>query len=833
MHIDFELNSEVGGFLTNSFGEHYLHAVNRNTFNSVGATAVFQRHFPKSFWDEDHLNIIIGTDSGLLIDYVARHGVPEGNRFLFIELDGIQEQVKERFVETLPDPRMVLATLAEWKSKAIDLSFESYLYINKVNLLLSVGASDAFLPDYRDLHRKVKNDMDLWAWSLKGQLSSAEFIQCQLANIAENRTPALLLKHSFPGKTAVLMAGGPSLDDLIPWVKVNRDKLVVVAVSRVARRLIQEQLTPDIVCTIDPTSLSFDVSKEMLTFDPGVLLVTAYHANPLLIGQWRGPSVYLGSRYPWQSEREAKNLSVEGPTVSNTAIALLMEMGFAQIVLGGLDLCYKQDGSRYAVGSNESKVGPALGHVGRQLETNAGYMADTIDDFVQSVHTVGRQAVRARQSGCQLINPAPGAAKIPHVEHLLVENISLTELDEVPGETFRRLLPLDDTTHRLNDYCSVEKELGHTANKLKKIRTLAKEAIHCNDGLFGRNGVKQDFKHKIKMDKIEKRLNREFAALSVLVKQYGIRQFLRFIRPDLDKEWQDQEIEDAGRVYYEAYREGSEQLLRVIEETRQRVASRREEENAVVNLDALETQWREDNEPGRALVWQHNHPEQYAGLDSAAKTILDGLTAEFTAQIAETETRHLARCRSEAGLEGVPSKVVLLFSHKDSVGLRQLVEGLENNPRQDTDTLLHFAKGFLAELEGRAEDALTHYQHIPEGPLLEDALCRISALSLGREDYQSAQLALQCLSQISVSYLPQYAELLRITGQTEQAAAVYADYLEQVPNDIYTLLRLGKLYQDQGIDDGARWAYGYILERDPDNPVALKWLESLEKRISA
>ncbi len=812
------LDSPESSFLTNRFGETYLHAVNRDAFNKIGSQAVFQQQLPDNLWQEDRLHIIIGTDSGLLIRHIQNRGVPPGSRFLFIELAEVIEPVKQRISDLPAEPRITLSTPESWQQAAQDADIDTYVYLDQIQLLKSVGATDAYLPTYRDLHTSVEGDLKGWIWALRSQLASSSFIQCQLDNLAENRLPATCLKGGFSGHTAVLLAGGPSLDDILPWVRQHRDDLLVVAVSRIARRLLEDGVQPDIVCTIDPTRLSFDVSREMLNFDPQqVLLVNAYHTYPPLLSQWRGDSLFLGPAFPWSAETQDNNLPVTGPTVSNTAIALLMEMGVGQIIFAGLDLCTRADGTRYAAGSNESQAGHSLGMVGLRVPTNAGGMSDTSEDFMQSIHDIGRQAASAREQGIRLINPSPHAARITGIEYLLLEEIDLPPAPQNIRRQITALLPASDRQARLDHYQQSERELQRVENQLRKIRALSLDALRYNDGLFGRNGMAQNFKYKHKMDKVEKRLNRDFPQLSELVKRFGIRQFLRILRTD-EREWSDEEVEATGRTYYESYHDGADRLLELIKGALARLHSRIAEEDESVDLDALASQWHTDEAPGRGRVWRHHHPQ--ATLTEQGQATLDQLVTEFNARISEQDTPHMARCRQQAGLENVASKAALLFRQGDHEGLHNLAGALGQLDSHEATELHHFVLGQLAESKGRDDDALQAYQQIGEGPLLEDALSRISSLCLAHDDFDNARLAFDCLSQISPGYLPQYAELMRITGRMDEAVELYARYLEQVPEDLSTMLRLGRLYQENGVIDGARWAFDYVLEHDPDNRAA-------------
>ncbi len=810
-------------FVANPFGEQYLHAVNRGAFAHVGAQAMFQRHFGERLAAPDTLNIVIGTDSGLLIEHLLQAGLPEGSRFLFVELPEVLPRVRERLGQRLAHPGIALEAADSWHARAAEFAIDSYVYLDSVRLWKSLAASDAFLPAYRLLHQAVEMDLNTWTWSLRSELETSTFANCQLANVADALCPAILLRDRYRGRTAVVLGGGPSLDELLPWILAHRERLVLIAVSRISRRLQALGVVPDIVCTIDPTELSFDVSREMLRFGPEVVLATAYHANPPLVGQWQGPRLHLGPRLPWRSALNEDNIPVTGPTVTNTALHLAVEMGFSRVILAGVDLCFADDGNSHAAGSNERSAGPLLGHMGPRVPRNDGTLAETTEAFQQAVDSIGRQAEGARDRNCSIINPAPQAARIPHVEHRPLSDL---EPDGPPPAPVATLLSGDGAAegqlwHQY--WTRTEAELRETLRDLDRIESLAREALRCNERLFGAGGPTRNFRYKRRMDKIERRLEREHGDLARLVKHYGVRLFLRAIRTHDD--WTDEEIRETGDIYYRSYLEGTERLRESVTLALDKVRLRRCERDPETDLARLAEGWRSHGEPGRVRLWVDWQPDRAA--DPANAGLIDALQAEFEQALTRKDTRHERRCRAEADLSGVPSKALWLFQHHDRDGLSRLVSALAAHPEPAARPIHHLAAGYLAELEQRIEEALESYQQIQEPPLVEEALRRITALSLAREDYASALLALECLTQISPAYLLQFAELLRILGQSQQAAEAYSRHLEQAPGDHAALLKLGQLYREQGILDGARWAFGHVLEQDPDNRAARRMLDEL------
>ncbi len=835
-------------FLTNRFGDRVLYEINRDAFDHVGSAAVFQRHFGDSLWREDALHIFAGSDSGLLPKYVLQHGIPNGSRFIFIEPDEILASLREglpELFEALDDePSVRLTNPQDWKELKQDFSFQDYAYLERLYDMRSIGASDAFLAEYRTLYWEIHQEIESYCWQVNMRLGSQVFVQRQIENLADNRVPAIELKDRFRGLTAVLLGGGPSLDEVLPWLSENRGKVAVIAVSRICRRLYEANITPDFVVSIDPHDVSFDVSKDLMRFDSGTtLLINSYHVSPPLLSQWHGRSAHLGARYPWTTSLNKDNLPNQGPTVTNTAFAMGVEMGFSRLILGGVDLCYSREGFTHASGSNEHQAGPMLGNVGPQVETNGGWMADTRHSFATAVDIMGNQAKVAEEHDCQVINPAAGAAKIPNVDH-----IPLTQLEPcAPGQSISEIidqcLPATDRASRMAQYKAVGRELSRVNGRLRQVQQLTDEALRCNDGLFGRNGLKADFKYKKKMDKIEKRLDREFKELAPLLKTFGSRRFLRLLRPDRDREWTDEEIERWGRAYYEAYQESADTLLGMVETAQAELEIREMEEAETPDLVALTQAWNERQRPGRAKVWRQRHAALHGSLSTEQRALLAELEHGFEAILDRTDTVQAQWCQDNYTLTPVRSKALVLFQQQDRVELRRLSEELGKQSSAEAEELQALTLGYLYELDGQLDQALDVYSLLvdravasfdspdqanrPHNPRLEDALKRMSFVTLSQQDGDNALLIMQSLATLAPVYEPEYAELLRLTGDHQAAIDVYTDYLSRVPDDLSSMLKLGKLYKGMGASESANWAFRYVLERSPENPAARALLNEL------
>lgn len=818
--------------LTNRFGDSYLYEVNRNTFNQVGSSAVYRRHLDERLFAPDTLHVIVGTDSGLLVRHLVDHGVPEGARYIFVELPELLPQVEQLLADRQLGDHVQLTTPGDWLAALETLPFPDYANTNAVQLTESLATSDGYLADYRKALAEVQQQLHALLWRHNLNLGGSLFIRRQLENLLEHHVPAQCLKDSCKGKTAVLLAGGPSLDELLPWVQEHRQDLVIFAVSRICRRLQEVGLTPHVIVSIDPTDLSYDISKELFTLDPRVLFAHSNHVAFRLLAQWPGRSVYLDKLYPWESTRNGANITSFPPTVTNTALHLAVEMGFGDIVLAGVDLCHSTEGFTHARGSNERDAGPRLGTMGMRVETNGGQLADTTPDFFNAISLMGAQAEAAAQKGVRVINPSAASARINGVTHLPTEQIRPSGFDSDPGTALHELLPGNDGAVRRQHLEDMLKELACMHGRLRQIIALADEALQCNDGLFGRNGLTADFKYKGRMDKIERKLDSRYKDISPLVRMFNARAMLHM--PPSDREWSDEEIEQAGRTYYEAYRDNAGQLLTLIEQAQQRLWAGIEEEKPSPDYGMLLAQWERDRIPNRARAWLNRHPEQAATLPADIRARFAAMEQQFQQQFADRDTGHARLTNARISLSPVRSKLQMLFKDRDSGELGNLVAQLEKNPTDEAAELAWLGRGYLTELDGDLGDAWQWYDKVVAtaadnvhansddaiNPRLEDALQRMSHIALEQQDTANALAVLEILSSISAVYLPHYAELLRLTGQIEQALDAYNLYLQQAPDDLTILLRLGKLYQSIGANEAAGSAYRYVLQQEPQNRTA-------------
>ncbi|MCF6179644.1 MAG: DUF115 domain-containing protein, partial [Geopsychrobacter sp.] len=373
--------SGVASFKKNRFGDLCLIALDTGRFDASGSEAFYHNAYGTELFQPETLYLFVGSDSGLLPKFIKQQGVPEQSKYLFFEPPEIYEQVIDLFSSENSGSTIQIKSSAELIETLAEPDLSPYIHADKNLFFDSVSATEAKYLPYKELSSVVQKEWIDRIWRTKVAANQKDFIEKQLENLGENQISSLCLKGAFKGLTAVILAGGPSLDEALPWVKQNRDKLVVLAISRVCRRLREVGLVPDIVFSVDPRPINYENSVDLFLFRKTTLFVHAHHVSPQLLGQWRGRSVYSGPRFPWPTPLNEETLSLANPTVTNTALVSAVGMGFERVILAGVDLCFSDEGYTHAQGSSEYNRGPRLSGDLLRVEVNGGWQADTTPDY--------------------------------------------------------------------------------------------------------------------------------------------------------------------------------------------------------------------------------------------------------------------------------------------------------------------------------------------------------------------------------------------------------------------------------------------------------------------
>lgn len=827
LDINLSQQANMGGIASNEFGEHYLFAINHNLFQGTDASTVFRSYFGDLLFKEDTFYLVGGTDSGLLYQYVKTQGLPKGSRYLFIELPEVLDLLD--LMDGPQDERLAIVTESEWLERAEDMELHKFALLEHLIPIRSLGVVHGHYSDYPRFWRQFKTGYDSYLKNLRQSLSSRPFILSQIENLTENEIPANCLRDSFIGKTAVLLAGGPSLDELLPWVKQNRQNLLVVAVSRISRSLIQAGIQPDISVSVDPQATNLNVCKDMLQFADGTLLANNYHLSPNLLSSWEGKKVFIGPRYPWPTSLQPENIPpAGGTTVTNTAFDLAVKTGVSQLILGGVDFCFGQDGHTHASGTDEHAMGPMPNRFEQQVETNCGMMADCANGYREAGENIDLQAKEAVANGCKVINPAPWAMRLQNVEHISLSDIQFEPMVQTAREVIASIVPQSDTETRIILYKEELAEIERVLKELASIRELSSKALNINSKLIsnsGRYNAKTiDHAKAAKVDRIDEQMDKKYADTIAFIKRYDQYKFIPLLGLNIENM---EELVENSQVYFQAIIDTSKELIKVLRTARVRIMSRLEEEKPAPNVQNLLQQWIHDKQPGRAINWTHRHENYIDQLPPTQRQALDDFQASFDDVVEKLGEDYISQITMQ-GLElhGIAGRAKEYFSCQDKDGLERLLKSLEiHQDREKAEYYIPLLHGYIAELNADSALAINAYQNISCGSAQIDSLMRLFGLHTKAEDYDSAVEDLKTLSSITQIFKPMYAEMLQAMGDVDSAVGIYTDHVLANPEDLNTMMKLGKLFMECGAADGVEWTMSYILGKDPENHTAQKILQ--------
>ena len=782
-------------FTTNSFGDRFIEQVNRDDFIHLGAEYTFRERFGNTLFKPHTLYLVVGSDSLLPPAYIEQIGIPSGSNYIFIEplsvfpkLADQAGKLNERF--RIINPGQLQQTLDQIGT----LGANHYLYRDQVEIIQSVAATNDHIDQYAQLNAWLSNTLATIYTDVGGDFNLTGHYSNAINNSPDSLVSTQYLKGLFAGKSITILAGGPSLEENIPWLIAHRQSLVVIAVSRISLRLHELNIKPDIFIHADPQEAGFDTGKGIYHF-PDTLFVYSTSSNTRLTGQWGGMRAVINNRLPWDCTlNEECGITEEGNTVTNVAISLAVWLGAQQILLLGVDLCHSPEGFSHANGSNERKSPPPIHLNLNRVTTNDGNTAYTTDDFSMAAKALDLQAKKHAKKGIYLVNPSVKAVRLTHVVHLPVEQFIPKILDEAPLQQLTAIYP----EINLADY--LEQLIRELKRARQRLHVLSIEARKATNELHQAAANPKRIEKAFKLaQKAMNRINSDSVSKAAIAMHWHRFTEVQNIIEESEEGYQ--RSMRGQKAYLSRFIEITEPFERLLEEALERANCRQEENSRSPDFRRLFRQWAADNQPGRAHTWVTQHPLAMNGLAEDIRHQLEAFISHFKSTLAEEKTGHLSMVAALANLDNVFPRVTLLFKSRDNEGFDYLLEILSHYPPEEAKPYQLFTSGMQAELQGDINRAIASYQSLLEcesSPVLEPTLKRVAAICLEAGDLENALFAIQSLAEISAEHVPSYAELLASMGYTDDAMAVYEAYTTSNPNDLTSRYKFGLLCRQLG-----------------------------------
>lgn len=777
------------------------------------AQSVLAEHFGDRLHQEDRLYIIIGSDSGQLLRYIREHvPLPRGSRWLVIEPSDILQTLRQNpLVDAYCDDFVQLVDFDDWQEQATMLQLSAYFRIDGVRLERSLGALDGTDPQYVELTAQLDAHLTAERFRTTAELNLAPFIEPSILSAPNFHGGIDRFDSLFPDRSAVIIAGGPSLDDQIDWLIEHRHALFVIAVSRVSGRLQEVGITPDIVVTVDPFPISLTVSRQMFDFPEQTVLMTSSHPYPGITNRWPHTLFCTGPLVPWEdsSVNDRYALPSAGPTVTHMAAQLAAHMGFSEVVFCGLDLCHTSDGRTHAAGSSEAAAGPIMDFSALPVTTNRGDWAWTTPDYFAGIRAMS--AIADQSPAVRFVNPSARAAAIEGVEHIALEDIGVpaTAFDRQPLDRIRED---DNPDARRAQLDTLADSLETIEDDLEKVANLAQLGLESNQAYFNLTHPARQKRHKRRMQAIDRLFDGRFRRAARLAQQAAKRAILRTALPHDFFALERRQAEELANQYYDAIREEARRLVGTLKLARERVTTRLMEATDDVSVDELARRYLEFDEPERVRWLEANRGDatspQVEQARSAYASFIDGL-------LERDRERHHRKRSPRASIRQVERQ----FSSRRRDALASLADSL--NRHQDAETArpyAHYAQGLKHELDGELLMAAEEHAKVIEqvadtskdSILLEHVLLRLTHINIEANDQSTALSALQAAANINPNHWRLVARLALLENDAETGITALTRHLEHFPSDAERVKQLVRLFVALGIPDGLEFCNQYL-----------------------
>ncbi|MDB5815203.1 MAG: hypothetical protein JWN23_2320 [Rhodocyclales bacterium] len=169
--------------------------------------------------------------------------------------------------------------------------------------------------------------------------------------------PLFTHKPELPHDAEVFVVGsGPSLDALLPVLRANADRAVIISCGTAITALARAGIKPDLHVEIERTYMTYVVLQEPQTreFVKDVPIVALTIMHPAVFTSTSRPLMFCKEIDLGTALFDIKNRLKwfrSGPTCTNGGVALALEMGFSKIHLVGIDFGFKDEDKHHAKSS--------------------------------------------------------------------------------------------------------------------------------------------------------------------------------------------------------------------------------------------------------------------------------------------------------------------------------------------------------------------------------------------------------------------------------------------------------------------------------------------------
>lgn len=290
-------------------------------------------------------------------------------------------------------------------------------------------------------------------------------------------------------KKVLIVSAGPSVDDHLDWIKKNQKKFIIICVDVILKKLEKNNITPDIVVSIDPSYLCGEyLTTENNDFLKDSAIIFLSQQEDSVLEKVKHVNYYFSQVFPISKEL---GYSFSLPNVGTFSFAMSVFLNANELYLIGNDAAFHQEtGSRYASDSaqdltelSEDKnktlddniisgydIIETKGNLREKIKSNRTLLTFKRDyeSFIHSLDKKTKESVKA-------YNLSDGA----YIEGLTPLDLEKIDISKIEDKNFNTKKVLDEVSCEVKDLefdddLKVLTGIITRINKFKKVKVSSK-----------------------------------------------------------------------------------------------------------------------------------------------------------------------------------------------------------------------------------------------------------------------------------------------------------------------------------------------------------------------
>lgn len=505
-HLKYKYNSER--FRKENISEHLINIYDNKykLFYHKNLAAEMKELLNYDF-EKTHLFVIIGIGSGyylkfLLQKYPFKH-------FVIIEKD--QEYfnyfIHEFNYSEIFKKRNTLFLINEKPeeiSRKIEQHYKLLMYTNLQ--LIENKEKIRIYPEYYD---KIKKNLNILVdTSKKNYLTLEKFSDEWEKNIFDNLGNYIMyndiskINNIFLKQPGLLVGAGPSLDNNLKIIKDNQNKFIIISMDTAVRSLINNDITPDIVVSIDSQKINYtylvnlNFERSFLTAPPLIMKNTfKLFKNNIFVFNYGHPLLnYIDSVI-----NKSGKTAILG-SVSCSALDISVQLGCSPIILIGCDFGFEKMDSHAGAAmedkllniqinkfltyetlicSDNNDIVEVEGNIEKVKSTND--LLNWKKWFEEQIENEKIRRKRFNESNLEFINCSDTGAKLKGVQFQFLKD-ACKGLKHLKLNKYQKLKQFAEPSATGNIILELKKEIINFLNDLeKKLKIIEKRIVDCDE----------------------------------------------------------------------------------------------------------------------------------------------------------------------------------------------------------------------------------------------------------------------------------------------------------------------------------------------------------------